>query len=1835
MFCVACREERLGPAYWCVECGAKLQVRARELIEAEREHVRFLLAEIDRWDTARASKDLRKYLEQKYQQRERVLVAVLAGREIAPQRAAAAPEPGLAPEPIAQAAPSTEPERAPDSTARAVPPPASESGYAPAPEPDVDSDSEPEREPAMPVPELPLAAAFEAPLPVTPEQQIIEQASTWSRLWKPFLYESIGWFVGGFLILAGTLFFVAESWEGMTTTLRSLVVFGLTAGYSAGFSIWGRFFLKREKVVGAGRVLGLIGSAAAPLPALALLPLAGASPLFWGALIGWCAAAAWLSRAPTDAYEPALQPVLQLAMALTAASMALAPFLVRLGPLAIWLDAAAVIWLAVALELRADRRGAFALLAPAYLGLLFAIRLHVALTAAGVAVPVAAYAPLVAALGFVAVRARRALEGRAVDPVAVGVVALQVAAIAASVVRLDGVAAPPSAFFLSSALCTVTLWQLGRGEGARARWHYATYAVGYLAYQSVGTIVPGPVMELFLRVKAWLGYATQRFVPPNFAAVYAVPYVIAVGAFAARLFRSDHVDPVERERRRTVGGVLLNATAAGAAFFCAEAMAGTDLRPGLWAVPPLAIACLALGLWLERRLLSWVGSLSLLTLPVSMGVVYSAEAGAVTAGALALALAVLSWRVPRDASHGRSVAAAALAIGAGVVSLVPPHTLFSATAAAMGAVAMAVLAIKHKHVAWAGCAALSMVTVAVAALAVAGPFAPVATALAAAALAAASRRKSLETWGAVAVTGAIVAVVWAVTAGSSGWTGPVPVLAAGWVACLLASPATSGWAPVIGAPMLAAAIAPEWLDLGALWAVPPPVTMALLGAMALGASVWTVIQSRPGALGGAGVPISEVITTASKRRVSAASTGGTSGEETGAPRAETTSPPFPSRGGRSPAAIAHGLVATLAAAGFGVFRIDWFHAVASHWPLFAAAGVALLAARATWPRISLAWAALLAAAASVDHLDYAFAGALAFTALAALDEWPRARALLFGPRPVATIAASGAVLAALVGRLMLISAQPFERGLAVVAIALLALAWARTSGRALFLAVPALLVAPWAVPPELVPWSLMVLPLFSVAVVRVASWSPRALNRLVPGGSPDQVSLWALGALFVSTGAAMVGDPEHARWLAIASAGALVLSGGSFQWLRVAGAAALLLPYPEARLAGIAALLGLGFFARHAPSPASHLSGPQERARTPLACALAAVALALVHWQVGAFHDQTQLFPGLLLVGGTLFAAALLSGLTWGLGLAAFATSVGLTRFGLPLTTALSVGAAAWTGLAALLRRERAQAAAHAFAERAGAGLPGPWSLWLWCAGAASALLASGTMLSGQADLPSAVLLLIGAALLLWTQDRMESAIGAALFGLAAFAVLPGPWRAVGGASAGLALCLASRLFAGRLTQARVLRHAGWVVSLVSLVGLHSLEHASTPIAGALAMLSVWAAVWGNETFEPLGWAASLAWLHSGLFSAGLMLATGKPQSFILPYIGAASALLGAAALWLGPKSGRRVVGLVAAAIAFLELGGGLSAIETQALREALVAGVALASLAVVAVVAARRDRDEPAAFVAQIALAVGYLVVRRHGMGSPFGQGDALVALLAGAAFGGLYGWAARQESSVFRRPAMFGAIALPVIGLLAAPWEREPLVGAALLVGMAAHFAAMARLPDVRRPLSLLSAAAFNVALLVAWQATGSEEPQYYVIPAAVSVLVLLRIFRDQLSDVARARLRALALTALYGAAAWKPLVFDETWAMLICALVCVLGVAAGVATRIRSYVYLGTGFLVVTVSANLVRYGMRDHRLGAVFLSVLGLLVVGFMVLLSAQRAELLKRYERVRQLLGGWE
>src|SRR5205814_1796917 len=52
------------------------------------------------------------------------------------------------------------------------------------------------------------------------------------------------------------------------------------------------------------------------------------------------------------------------------------------------------------------------------------------------------------------------------------------------------------------------------------------------------------------------------------------------------------------------------------------------------------------------------------------------------------------------------------------------------------------------------------------------------------------------------------------------------------------------------------------------------------------------------------------------------------------------------------------------------------------------------------------------------------------------------------------------------------------------------------------------------------------------------------------------------------------------------------------------------------------------------------------------------------------------------------------------------------------------------------------------------------------------------------------------------------------------------------------------------------------------------------------------------------------------------------------------------------------------------------------------------------------------------------------------------------------------------------------------------------------------------------------------------------------------------------------------------------------------CLAGVAIGMLLHIRAYLALGTGFLVLDITASLVQAGLRDHRIGFLVLSLSGI-------------------------------
>ncbi|MFP2896234.1 hypothetical protein ACLEQD_06870 [Corallococcus sp. 4LFB] len=509
-----------------------------------------------------------------------------------------------------------------------------------------------EQRAARQLPPNPGEAFMEPPAPKGRTARLVEETSTWSRVWRPFLYESIAWFIGAFLILSGTLYFVFESWAGMTSVTRSLTVFLMTVGYSVGFSAWGGVLARRESLRKPGHILGLIGSAVAPLGGVALGPMGfgeslqldGVHPaLLVPLLFVWAGAAAWLARKPSESFDAPSRPFIQLGLVGATLIMGLAPLAARMGAPAVWLNAlpCVLFFLLSSKATTTLRKGdalAFALAAPLYLTALFAIRLHLALASAGTPVPPGTYAPFVAFLLATCLRFRTLEESRAADPLAVGTVALQVACLAGAITGTN-----PS-LFLTAAIFTGTLVSLSRGAVNRLPWLYPAYAGAYFTYASSVQLVPHAITVLLNAIKARLGYPPAEVLPFQYGALTAIPFVLAGLVLAYRA--QQRGERTGDARSLGLADVLLRATTWAAPVFAIYGHLGTDSRPAFFAALALAGMSLGAGLLFKRFPLTAVGSVLLAVLPFDAIRIFGAGPAAVVAGVLPGLAASLAprWR---------------------------------------------------------------------------------------------------------------------------------------------------------------------------------------------------------------------------------------------------------------------------------------------------------------------------------------------------------------------------------------------------------------------------------------------------------------------------------------------------------------------------------------------------------------------------------------------------------------------------------------------------------------------------------------------------------------------------------------------------------------------------------------------------------------------------------------------------------------------------------------------------------------------------------------------------------------------------------------------------------------------------------------------------------------------------------------------------------------------------------------------------------------------------------------------------------------------------------------
>ncbi|MDS4057436.1 MAG: hypothetical protein RKP73_02530, partial [Candidatus Contendobacter sp.] len=332
--------------------------------------------------------------------------------------------------------------------------------------------------------------------------------------------------------------------------------------------------------------------------------------------------------------------------------------------------------------------------------------------------------------------------------------------------------------------------------------------------------------------------------------------------------------------------------------------------------------------------------------------------------------------------------------------------------------------------------------------------------------------------------------------------------------------------------------------------------------------------------------------------------------------------------------------------------------------------------------------------------------------------------------------------------------------------------------------------------------------------------------------------------------------------------------------------------------------------------------------------------------------------------------------------------------------------------------------------------------------------------------------------------------------------------------------------------------------------------------------------------------------------------------------------LLALSALWLGLHGGA-----VAAHLA----GWRLSPWRFGIPADPLAASAALLMLAGLTLTRAWRRPDEPNwvyATALMLGLLAGYGRLLALGL-APFAVGDTVAVMAAG--------YVAFLLHQFTGSPPLYRlALGLPLLALATAPWQLASVWTGGTLLAAAVLYLSLAS--ALRNPWPLyLGVLALNGAIYL-WAPLWAERHglwQFYIVPAAASVLALLHLHRRELRPNVLNGARLAALSALYAGAGLDVFLRPELSVFVLALGLALLGVVAGVALRIRAFLYAGVAFLVLNVAGQLIRFYPEQALSRALILLGLGTAITVGMVLFSLKREAILRRARILRADLAAWE
>lgn len=143
-----------------------------------------------------------------------------------------------------------------------------------------------------------------------------------------------------------------------------------------------------------------------------------------------------------------------------------------------------------------------------------------------------------------------------------------------------------------------------------------------------------------------------------------------------------------------------------------------------------------------------------------------------------------------------------------------------------------------------------------------------------------------------------------------------------------------------------------------------------------------------------------------------------------------------------------------------------------------------------------------------------------------------------------------------------------------------------------------------------------------------------------------------------------------------------------------------------------------------------------------------------------------------------------------------------------------------------------------------------------------------------------------------------------------------------------------------------------------------------------------------------------------------------------------------------------------------------------------------------------------------------------------------------------------------------------------------------------------------------------------------------QVYLIPAALTVLLLTHLHRHELKPSVQNSVKLTALAILYSAVTLDVFLVDSLQVFILALILCMSGLMVGIALRTRAFLYTSTAFLILNVLGQLLQL-YPEQRLGrALVLMGLGAMITGAMIWFNIKRELILRRIRIYRADLETW-